>query len=31
VMLETTGDVAALKRVAARWLAFRCEVSAADV
>jgi len=31
VMLETTGDVAALQRVAAGWLAFRCEVSAADV
>lgn len=30
VRLETTGDVAALQRVAASWLAFRCEVNASD-
>jgi glutamate racemase len=30
VTLETTGDVEALRRVAASWLPFRCEVSAAD-
>jgi len=30
VTLETTGDVEALRRVAASWLSFRCEVRAAD-